>query len=71
MTRTFETVEQASAAFCAARDASGKGGSQWPNWTVRVKDRTYRISYNGKVWADEEWSLGAVPLFNPYSPSHV
>jgi len=49
------TVEEASAKWCAFRDASGEGCSTIGNG-VRVVDsagrEVARVSYNGRIWID-------------------
>jgi hypothetical protein len=44
-----ETAAEASAAYCAKRDASGEGASTFPcgDWNG------HHISYNGRVWQKE------------------
>lgn len=65
MTRTIKitaaTAAEASAKYCAKRDASGLGGSKFPAgiWNG------HRISYNGRVWeAGKEWPE-AKAIYNP------
>jgi hypothetical protein len=55
------TAKEASAIYCAKRDASGLGASEWPDgdWNG------HRISYNGRVWeAGKEWPEGKA-IYNP------
>lgn len=59
---------EASAAYAEARDASGLGGSRWPEGVI-TRDGVVvaRVSYNAKVWGPEPWAPGPkTPLFNPY-----
>lgn len=56
-----DTAAEASAIYCAKRDASGLGGSKFPNgiWNG------HHISYNGRVWeAGKEWP-DAKAIYNP------
>lgn len=66
---SFTTYEAISAAYCAARDASGEGASIVPS--AKVYDgngnQVAHISYNGRVWPGAEWSPGIVPLYDPYA----
>lgn len=58
---TAETAAEASAIYCRQRDASGLGGSKFPEGTWRG----HRISYNGRVWeAGKEWP-DAKAIYNP------
>jgi hypothetical protein len=61
-------IADASAAYCAARDESGEGASTFRDGKLTLAGKTYRISYNGKVWADYKraWKGGDVPAFDPY-----
>lgn len=66
----FPTLAAASAAYSAARDASGEGMVTWPAGKVTAADgRCYFISYNGRVWATDpcrpDWRPGEAPLFCP------
>ena len=46
------TAAEASAIYCAKRDASGLGGSKFPSGVWNG----HRISYNGRVWeSGKEW----------------
>lgn len=56
------SIEEASAAYSAMRDASGEGASTWPcgEWNGK------HISYNGKVWENSNWQSGDQPIYNPY-----
>lgn len=57
------TAAEASAKYIDARDASGKGASEFPagEWNG------HRISYNGKVWTKPaDFFDAAKCVFNPY-----
>jgi hypothetical protein len=61
------SLAEASAAYSAAREASGKGGSKWPSGIVFEGGRAVaHVSYNGRVWAkpSRDWTPGDVPLFD-------
>lgn len=45
-----DSLTHASILFQELRDASGSGGSEWPNGYIEIDGTTYRISYNGRVW---------------------
>jgi len=57
-TVTVTDLAEASRVYSQARDASGKGASQWPAGTVD----DYWISYNGKVWSADKTTV----IFDPY-----
>lgn len=46
----FVSIKAASDAYSLARDLSGEGGSTWPDATLKVGRKTYRVSYNGCVF---------------------
>ena len=58
---TAATPAEASAIYCAKRDASGLGGSKFPdgNWNG------HRISYNGRVWEAGKDFPDAKAIYNP------
>lgn len=61
------SLEDASMQYSAARDASGEGGSTFPEGRLTLGGRKYRVSYNGKVWeGSRPWQSGDVPVFSPY-----
>jgi hypothetical protein len=60
---TAATAAEASAKFCALRDASGLGASKFSDGDWQGN----RISYNGKVWAGLEYTPGDTPIFDPYA----
>lgn len=52
---TVATIEEASRLYGELRDKSGKGASKWPEGKIETEDGTvYRVSYNGRVWTNEE-----------------
>lgn len=65
MTKTLKieaaTAAEASAIYCAKRDASGQGASTFPNgeWNG------HRISYNGRVWETGKKWPDAKAIYNP------
>lgn len=67
----LESIEHASALYCALRDESGLGASEWPEATLMARGtwgRTEplgRISYNGRVWSPGPWSADATPIYDP------
>ena len=40
----------ASHEYQDARDASGLGVSKFPEGRIAIDGKTYRVSYNGRVW---------------------
>lgn len=62
-----DTHEALSRAYCEVRDASGEGASTFPTPTVYDDSgaSVARLSYNGRVWGDKEWSPGDEPLYCP------
>lgn len=51
----------ASEMYCAERDESGEGASTFPDAKIVTADgRKFRVSYNGRVWADlgRPWQPG-------------
>lgn len=60
-----ESLARASEMYCAARDKSGEGASRIPEGKIVTADGRFvaRISYNGRVWAEENWSVGDKPIF--------
>lgn len=65
---TYKVTDYADASrvYCAVRDESMLGGSEFPSGRI---GRKACVSYNGKVWegAPKDWYPGKAPLFNPYS----
>lgn len=60
------TLAEASAKYCAARDAAGEGASTFPSPVVYQKGkRLGRLSYNGRIWPPGEWAADTVPLYCP------
>ena len=64
LTQEVATLAEASEVYCAARDASGEGGSTFPIGRLPG----HHVSYNGKVWAGnpKDWKAGNAPAYNPY-----
>lgn len=57
---------QASQMFCIARDKNGEGASNTPSPLI-VDDTgsvIAHISYNGRVWPGDVWTLDAIPLYD-------
>jgi hypothetical protein len=52
--------------FCAARDASGEGTSNTPSPQIvdEAGNVIGRISYNGRVWPDADWTPDSTPLYD-------
>ena len=40
----------ASHVYQEERDASGLGASKFPEGRIAIDGKTYRVSYNGRVW---------------------
>lgn len=70
-TRPVKSYKEASAIYCAERDASGEGGSTFPEGAIWADGlQVARVSYNGKVWSSltsAEWTLSDQPIFDPYA----
>jgi len=50
----YATPEEAQAAYCNARDASGLGGSKWGSAQLTKGSVSCGwISYNGRVWSSK------------------
>lgn len=63
------SLADASAAFNAARDKSGKGMRTMPLPVITTPEGgELHFSYNGKVWAQpsSKWVPGAEPVYSPY-----
>jgi hypothetical protein len=57
---------QASQMFCIARDQHGEGASNTPSPLI-VDDAgsvIAHISYNGRVWQGDAWTVDAIPLYD-------
>ncbi|WP_334401377.1 hypothetical protein [Bradyrhizobium sp. AZCC 2289] len=57
---------QASQMFCVARDKSGEGASNTPSPLI-VDDAgsvIAHVSYNGRVWPGDAWTVDAMPLYD-------
>lgn len=67
--RPFPDYATASAYYCAKRDKSGKGASQFPPALLYTSEGHLlgHVSYNSRVWPGlpQSWQPGAVPLFTP------
>jgi hypothetical protein len=66
-TVSAETLADASRAFCAARDKSGRGGSTMPLPAIEQGGKVIgHFSYNGRVWAQpsKDWQPGITPVFD-------
>ncbi len=49
--KKFPSAAKAIEYFDRVRDASGEGASTFDNGELTVNGVTYKISYNGRVWA--------------------
>jgi hypothetical protein len=57
---------QASQMFCIARDKNGEGASNTPSPLI-VDDAgsvIAHVSYNGRVWPGDAWTVDAMPLYD-------
>jgi hypothetical protein len=57
---------QASQMFCIARDKNGEGASNTPSPLI-VDDAgsvIAHVSYNGRVWPGDAWTIEAIPLYD-------
>jgi hypothetical protein len=57
---------QASQMFCTARDKHGEGSSNTPSPLI-VDDAgsvIAHVSYNGRVWSGDAWTIDAIPLYD-------
>jgi len=57
------TLREASQVFSRLRDQSGEGSSTWPDGTVKGRDGTFHISYNGRIW--EGPKANRTPITDP------
>lgn len=64
---TFQVadLEEASRVYQRVRDASGEGGSTFPNGSID-RGRWY-ISYNGNVWNRGKWTPTVGPVLYGYN----
>ena len=46
-------LADASSAYAIERMESGEGASTFPEGRITIERKTYRISYNGRVWDGE------------------
>lgn len=67
--RSLPDFAAASDYYCAKRDKSGKGASQFPPALLFAGDGQLlgHVSYNGRVWPGlpQSWQPGTAPLFTP------
>ena len=52
-TTSVQDLSQASAIYAMLRNESGEGASTFPNGKITDGKKTYRVSYNGRVWDKE------------------
>lgn len=66
---TGSSFAEISAKWSALRDRSGEGASTWGSGIIRDAsgDSVAMISYNGKVWPVEDWTVNTPCLFDPYA----
>jgi len=69
--RGVSSLTEASALYCRVRDTldrvSAHGFTKMPGGFVWQDGHVIaRISYNGRVWPNEDWRPGLVPLLDPY-----
>jgi hypothetical protein len=67
---TVGNYAEASRHYCAKREASGLGASQFGPATIQDgKKPIAHISYNGKVWSGRpaDWVSNKIPLFDPFA----
>jgi hypothetical protein len=60
------SLAQASQMFCIARDKNGQGASNTPSPLI-VDDTgsiIAHVSYNGRVWPGDAWTVDAIPLYD-------
>lgn len=61
------TFSDASAQFCAARDASGRGASTMPCPAIfDGGEEIGHFSYNGRIWKEpsRSWQPGSLPIYD-------
>lgn len=66
-TISAETLADASRAFCADRDKSGRGASGMPLPAIKQDGEIVGyFSYNGRVWdqPSKDWQPGMMPVFD-------
>lgn len=57
------SYEEASAIYCAERDRSGLGCSDFADGEILGAGEPFaRVSYNGRVWPPVEWEPGIEPI---------
>lgn len=64
--KQVESLKAASELYCQIRDASGAGASTFPEGIIVDDAGNFmaRISYNGRVWAQRNWTDSEVPIFD-------
>jgi hypothetical protein len=57
---------QASQMFCIARDKNGEGASNTPSPLIvdNSGSAIAHVSYNGRVWPGDAWTVDAMPLYD-------
>lgn len=60
-------LAEASRAYAQVRDSTGEGASTFPEGEVVGDGKTYRVSYNAKVWNKGPWQSGDTPVYSPYT----
>lgn len=64
-----QSLEEASATYCAERDSSSLGVRDFPPGEVLGAGMLFAtISYNGRVWPPEDWHPGLAPLVEAQAP---
>jgi hypothetical protein len=68
LTQDVVDFAAASAAYAQARDLSGEGYSTFPEGVIdRRGEFVAKVSYNGRVWAEREFTPGQRPLYCPHA----
>lgn len=63
---TVGSFEAASQLYATKRNASGLGGSKWPEGQIIKDGKTIaRVSYNSKIWPAAEWTPESKAIFAP------
>lgn len=68
-THKAATLAEACVIYCSLRDKSGLGNSGMPKPEIFDASgaRVGRFSYNGKIWASEDYTPGEEPIYSPYA----
>jgi hypothetical protein len=53
------TLAEASQKYAAERQRTGEGCSTFPAGTIRDGTKTYRVSYNARVWVGQQLVMEA------------